>query len=319
MTWRTDVGNGGVRTTRERAFVVEAGGIRLAEFLAGHDASASRAITEGRVFVDRRRASSGDELLAVGAVVTVRGPRHERAGITVLQRHGGLVAVAKPAGIPTEPDRHGGSDSVVRLAAAALGVHPGALHAVTRLDRTVSGVVLLAHGAAARRDCVRWRIDGRISRRYLALSTCAPDPSAGVWDNPIRQGRFQSEAARPALTRFRVVALAPAGVVPKASAVALLALFPTTGRTHQLRIHAASASAPLLGDTEYGGPGRLTLGDGSVIRLDRVALHAARIEVLVPDETPWDVSAPTPEPMELWWQQLGGDPEAWSAALEVNA
>jgi 23S rRNA-/tRNA-specific pseudouridylate synthase len=93
----------------------------------------------------------------------------------------------------------------------------------------------------------------------------------------------------------------------------MLALEPVTGRTHQLRVHAAHANLPLLGDRSYGGPMRETMSDGRVLRFDRIALHAARV-ALRGDES-LILSAPVPVRLRAWWDALGGDPSAWDQAL----
>ncbi len=93
-----------------------------------------------------------------------------------------------------------------------------------------------------------------------------------------------------------------------------MAFGPATGRTHQIRVHAAHAGAPLLGDRAYGGRTRLTFATGRVLELRRIALHAAR--VVVPDERGEPVVARAPVPPELVdvWEALGGDPGAWEVA-----
>lgn len=305
------------RVRGDALWVVPTSGEHLGQFLHPLVPEATRLIGEGRVFVDGVRARSGGLLLTAGAVIAVSRPRVAAGKVDVLDRRGGLVAVAKPAGVPTEPDHRGGSGSVRRLAAVALGVRERDLHAATRLDKPVSGVVLLVVGTDARRDLERWRAEGRLVRRYLGLAAAAPRPSRGSWDDPIGR-RFSPRApTSPALTRYSTVAVAARGVVPGQLGVALLALAPTTGRTHQLRIHAAAGGAPLLGDPEHGGPRRLVLDDGSVVPLDRVALHAARLTLVLPDGPSWEITAPTPAPLRSWWARLGGDEEAWSKALTI--
>ena len=59
----------------------------------------------------------------------------------------------------------------------------------------------------------------------------------------------------------------------------MLSVEPITGRTHQIRVHASHAGAPLLGDRDYGGPTRWTLKSGKSVTLDRIALHCARVTV----------------------------------------
>jgi 23S rRNA pseudouridine955/2504/2580 synthase/23S rRNA pseudouridine1911/1915/1917 synthase len=115
----------------------------------------------------------------------------------------------------------------------------------------------------------------------------------------------------PALSRHATVARADAG----AQGWALLALEPVTGRTHQLRVHAAHAGAPLLGDRVYGGPSRVTLASGSVVVFDRIALHAARVRVPRADGSMLEVGAPVPPLLREWWQKGGGNDDAWDRAL----
>ena len=119
--------------------------------------------------------------------------------------------------------------------------------------------------------------------------------------------RTPSTAPRTAATRstprthYAVVALAPP--------YALLALSPVTGRTHQIRVHASHAGAPLLGDRAYGGPARATLPSGRVLAFDRIALHAARVTL---DGTV--IESPVPEKLRALWLALGGDGAAWEKA-----
>ncbi len=291
---------------------------RLDRFLTSLVPEASRLIEDGRVFVDGVRARSGCIGLQAGSVITLSRMRARTGAVELLGRRGGIVAVAKPAGIPTEPDHRGVAGSVRHLAAAALGVRERELHAATRLDLPVSGVVLLALGLSARRDLERWRAEGRLIRRYLALAAATPRPAAGCWDRPIGRRFAPGSAERGALTRYATVATAARGVAPGLPGVALLTLAPATGRAHQLRIHAAGGGAPLLGDLEHGGPGRCVRDDGSVLSFDQVGLHAARLTVLLPDGPPWEINAETPAPLRAWWAQLGGDEEAWSKGLTVD-
>jgi 23S rRNA-/tRNA-specific pseudouridylate synthase len=62
-------------------------------------------------------------------------------------------------------------------------------------------------------------------------------------------------------------------------AATLLWLEPETGRTHQLRVHAAAAGLALLGDRHYGGAPRIVLPDGSVHGARRTMLHCARVSL----------------------------------------
>jgi 23S rRNA pseudouridine955/2504/2580 synthase/23S rRNA pseudouridine1911/1915/1917 synthase len=98
----------------------------------------------------------------------------------------------------------------------------------------------------------------------------------------------------------------------------MLAVAPVTGRTHQIRVHAAHAGAPLLGDRAYGGPVRLTLPSGRVIEPGRIALHAARVVVPRPAGEPLVLSAPLPPELASLWSALGGEPAAWEVSLACD-
>ena len=62
----------------------------------------------------------------------------------------------------------------------------------------------------------------------------------------------------------------------------LVELRPTTGRTHQLRVHLSHLGAPVLGDVRYRGPRTLALADGTFARADRPLLHAAELRITHP-------------------------------------
>jgi hypothetical protein len=101
---------------------------------------------------------------------------------------------------------------------------------------------------------------------------------------------------------------------------ALLLLFPQTGRTHQLRVHAAHAGVPLLGDTLYGGPKRIVRPDGRVLTSRRVMLHCA--EVTIPDpsrsEPTLTFHSPLPHDMRQIWRALGGrEPDGLAATVAL--
>ena len=110
--------------------------------LAGADALA---VGDGRVFVGRKRVKRGDERVGAGDVVDVADPRAgEETEVRVLLRADDLVAVDKPAGVPTIADHAGAAHALVALTARALGVDAATLHPTSRLDRDVSGVVVFA-------------------------------------------------------------------------------------------------------------------------------------------------------------------------------
>jgi 23S rRNA-/tRNA-specific pseudouridylate synthase len=292
-------------------------GATVGEVLARAGADAA-AIADGRVFVDRRRVKAADEPLRAGEVLHVAPAQAAgSAPVRVLARADDLIAVDKPAGIPTIPDQSGTSHSLLALVATELGCAPERVHPTSRLDRDVSGVVVLAltREAAARLSAARAR--GDYERRYLAIAARAPEPPRGAWTAPVgraRDPRLRAVGGRDAAdarTRSACVACAGGGQE-------LLAAAPETGRTHQIRLHAAHAGAPLLGDRAYGGPARLVLPSGRVLEPRRIALHAARVAVPDARGARVVVASPVPAELEALWAALGGAPEAWQLALSCE-
>ena len=90
----------------------------------------------------------------------------------------------------------------------------------------------------------------------------------------------------------------------------LLAITPITGRTHQIRVHASFAKAPLLGDVAYGASARITSSTGAIRELDRIALHCAWVRLF--DDQPF--TATLPEELRDAWRALGGTDDAWDWA-----
>jgi 23S rRNA-/tRNA-specific pseudouridylate synthase len=281
------------------------------------------AIAEGRVFVGKRRALDASEPVTAGDDVTIADASRALApAVRVLKRGKGWFAVDKPAGIATIPDHGGASNALLPLAARAVGLDAARLHATSRLDREVSGVVVFATTPDAAARLKRARDEHAYVRRYVALAARAPGADEGTWDARIgrakdaRRREVNGRDATDARTHYAVVARAdgtsPASPErgPHQGQVALLALAPVTGRTHQLRVHAAHAGAPLLGDRVYGGPTRWTLAGGKVLTLGRIYLHAARVTI-----EGVAIDAAVPEEMRGTWGAIGGRENGWAEAL----
>ncbi|MEB2310314.1 MAG: pseudouridine synthase [Sorangiineae bacterium] len=282
-------------------------GASLAALLAELGEELPAALAEGRVFVAGRRASLSAAALALtaGTVVEAAAARSAPEGtVTLLGEAGGLVAAYKPPALPTEPDRAGRA-SVRQAVASKLGIAEERLHACSRLDVGVSGVVLFARTAQARRAVRAAHDAGALARHYVAIAQAAPAPPAGAWDAPL--------GGRAARTRYALVARG-AGVAPAAPPSALLAVEPASGRTHQIRLHAAGAGAPLLGDRAHGGLARITGASGSVAAIARVALHAAWVALEL-DGRALRFEAPAPRELAALWSALSGEPAALVRAL----
>jgi 23S rRNA-/tRNA-specific pseudouridylate synthase len=281
----------------------------VADLLERIGFAARAALNDGRVFVDGRRISDPSFALRAGNTLALyRGPSGTSTPVTIIEERNGIILALKPASLPTEPDRRG-YWSLRRAVSELVGCDESELHADSRLDFGVSGVVLLARGSAARHHLVWLRRQGKLVRRYFAIGGGQPRELRGTW---------MTEAAgdhRISKARYQVVA-----AVNRASqeAAVLLSIEPLTGRTHQLRIQAQAAGCPLYGDRAHGGSTRVTLNDGSVVEVRRVALHCQ--SVVLPDAhgSEWRVEAPVPLDLCALWEQLGGSSDAWRRAAEAR-
>jgi 23S rRNA pseudouridine955/2504/2580 synthase len=120
---------------------------------------------------------------------------------------------------------------------------------------------------------------------------------------------LDEEDGKRALTLYRVVERA-------GKRAAWLGLEPLTGRTHQLRVHAAALGTPILGDGKYGGPGAFLAGGGLSRKLH---LHARAIRMPRPGGGWIEVTAPLPDHMRETWRFLGFSEEAEGAGFLEGA
>jgi tRNA pseudouridine32 synthase/23S rRNA pseudouridine746 synthase len=143
---------------------------------------------------------------------------------------------------------------------------------VHRLDMATSGLVLFGRGAAAQRALSIAFAERQVRKRYEAVVAGLPADDAGEitlplaadWPNRPRQ-KVDAQAGKPSHTRWQVIARDPAAGTTR------LALWPLTGRTHQLRLHLAAVGHPILGDALYAPPAVLAASP-------RLLLHAAHLD-----------------------------------------
>jgi 23S rRNA-/tRNA-specific pseudouridylate synthase len=211
-----------------------------------------------------------------------------------------LLIVNKPPGLPTTAP---GADEpcLVRWVRDRFpDLRP---HATSRLDSQVSGLVTFALTGDANRRLLETRRAGTYERVYLGITVCQVPFDEGEWNwpisidpsNPKNRWAGSGRGEREALTRYQVAARTPSATV--------LRLMPATGRTHQLRVHAAKAGVPLFGDHSYQGDRRKVLPDGSVVTARRVMLHCARVSF-----PQMQFQAPVRPDMRRVWLALGGAP-----------
>lgn len=304
-------------------------GQRLDAFLACHFTDYSRvhlrrAITAGGVTVDGNggkpayRLRPGQRVAIVLPEIPREAPKPENIPLEVLYQDDHLVVVNKPPGMVVHPARGHWSGTL----ASALQYHfgpglstsggqtrPGIVH---RLDRDTSGAILVALSDQAHAKLAAQFQARSVEKEYFALVAGCPDRDRDFIDRRIgvhpRQRekmaiRRDDSSSRPAQTFYEVL--------ERFDGFAALRLLPTTGRTHQLRVHLNHIGCPVLCDRQYGGRSRITRGEirrdpeDTLVLLGRQALHARRLKFAHPQTgDPVEVEAPLPADMALVLSEL---------------
>jgi len=225
----------------------------------------------------------------------------------VLGQTAGVVAILKPAGLATQAPA--GVPSVEAWLRGRLhgGDDRGYVGVPHRLDRCVTGVVLMAATPRAARKLSRQFERRQVAKVYLAVVSAptaaarAPADTAVEWRDFIEkvpdEPRSRTTGAATATAREGVTVVRRLPASSPHDGAWLLHLEPQTGRMHQLRLQAAVRGLPIVGDELYGG---LPLEPGAA-RSRPVLLHAWRITYLDPDrDVPVTIEAPLPEHWPAW-------------------
>jgi tRNA pseudouridine65 synthase len=198
-----------------------------------------------------------------------------------LFREDELLGVNKPAGVPV----HGGrilTDQPETLLMMIRSHEGKVVHPAHRLDRPVSGVMILSGSKPMLAQLGREFENRQVRKCYLAVARGWTEPGGTISHPlyPARDDRKTNSVAREAVTRYQRIAQVeiPFPVHPyPASRYSLLALYPETGRRHQLRRHMKHISHHLIGDTTYGR-GEHNLMFREKFDCHRLLLHAWSLE-----------------------------------------
>ena len=201
-------------------------------------------------------------------------PEKEQADVDlpILYEDDDVIVVNKPSGLLTHA-KGGLSDEptvaeIIRpkTSFATDTDRPGIVH---RLDRDTSGLLIIAKNPESAAHLQRQFAERTAKKTYIAITDGKPKLNAAKIDLPI--GRNPSAPStfridpngKPAQTTYHVLA--------ENDAQSLVELKPTTGRTHQLRVHLSHLNAPILGDRVYGKSSDC-----------RMMLHAQKLEITLP-------------------------------------
>jgi len=287
-----------VATRRSFRVLSEHAGLRLDQAISIHLSDISRALarrvlSEGGVFVDKKRVKIAGRSVRAGQAIDVfvESERSSAATdapleLTVLLETADYVVVDKPTGMFSAPTP--ATDQKDVLAALdrrdkAAG-QSGEYFLVHRLDRPTSGLMLVAKNKGAAAHLSEQVAARRMKRRYEAFLLGSLTEEVSV-TTPVEQKEAHTDFA-PLRDR--------AGITWVSAELG-------TGRMHQVRIHATSLGMPVLGDSKYGR----SLARRAPLRPPRLALHAAELTFIDPS-TRQVIRLDCPMPPDLldYWKRL---------------
>ncbi len=277
-----------------------------------------RLIKAGNVEVEGRSGAAASLKVRPGNCIKVVVPPPKPSelhavelDLDVLYEDSHLIVINKPAGLVVHPGA--GSESVTLvhgllyhckdLSGIGGEERPGIVH---RLDRDTSGVMVVAKDNLTHAALSAQFKEGKTRKLYKALVDGRMGTTKGFIDLPIGRHPFNrkkmstiSRSGRPAQTRWELE--------QELAGASLLSVRIFTGRTHQIRVHLASAGHPVLGDNLYGGKKKIKGISGEELSIERQMLHAFSLSLHHPVlKKEMEFVAPLPNDMKDLIMALSG-------------
>jgi 23S rRNA pseudouridine1911/1915/1917 synthase len=253
---------------------------------------ATRLIEEGKVLVnDEAQLKAGYKLRPNDTVQINYDEAAQELipdiDLPVLYEDADCVVIDKPVGLLTHSKGSFNPEATVstwlrsRMRAMS-GERAGIVH---RLDRPTSGVMIAAKTPEALGWLQKQFSQRRVKKSYVAVVTGVMKEPEAIIDMPIERNPKKPQTFRvgnngkAAVTNYKVL--------KTDGKLSLVELKPTTGRTHQLRVHLERLGHPILGDTLYGGQ-----------PAERLFLHARSLEITLPSRERKTFEVPVPPEFE---------------------
>ncbi len=220
--------------------------------------------------------------------------------LEILQENAAFLVINKPPGLATQPDKTG-DDSLLKLAEEYCG---HALHVVHRIDRPVSGLVLIAKTAEAMTLISAQFQAKRVQKDYLAIVQNLPPQPSGTLVHFLKKNQVKNTSTvfdeeQPGTERAEL----RYQLLDSGKNYHLLHIQMVTGKHHQIRAQLAAMGCPIKGDVKYGA--RRSNQDRSI------HLHSWRLTFDNP-ATGERILLEAEPPQEVLWQALGPGKEGWS-------
>ena len=213
----------------------------------------------------------------------------------ILYQDNSILVCIKPAGV-LSTDEPGGVPELVRQ---TLGDPKACVRTVHRLDRVVSGLMVLARTPAAASKLSAQIREHDFGKTYLAVVHGEPDALQGTYRDLLRRDPAERKTyVTDRMAKGVQEAVLDYDVLGTRAELSLVRIYLQTGRTHQIRVHMASIGHPLLGDEVYG-PARQPFS------LEGQTLHAGVLGFIHPRTGEYvEFSAPLPAYFEELLEKL---------------
>jgi len=240
------------------------------------------------------------------------------AGLSIIFENDHFLVVDKPSGLLSIPDRYDlEKPNLIKL----LQLKYDDLFVVHRIDKETSGLVLFAKNSESHRLLSMLFESHEIEKRYVALTENCPMPESGIIDMPIAHSAFETgkmtihKKGKSSITYYKII--------ESFKHFCMLEVAPKTGRTHQIRVHLAAISCPILCDPLYGLRKELFIQDIKYRAkiadfeqerplLSRTALHASSLEFSLYDQN-YKIASPLPKDLKAVLNQL----RKWQSTLKL--
>lgn len=243
-----------------------------------------RVINNGNVIINSQVVKKPSYLLKGGEYIKIKLPEIKSSPlkplpvkIDVIYSDEHIIIINKPAGVLSQPSDYERQNTVVNGVMHRFGKlpyleNPDAQGLVHRLDRNVSGIMVLGKTKGALFDLYNQFKKRIVQKEYLAVVEGVIRQDRIVIETPIE---LYKKIWRAKVSKRGKKAITIVKVIKRLEGLTYVRIVPLTGRTHQIRVHLAYIKHPVLCDANYGY--RKVYEKGN-IKLCRLALHAHRLK-----------------------------------------
>ncbi|MHB1864662.1 MAG: RluA family pseudouridine synthase [Candidatus Saccharimonadales bacterium] len=255
--------------------------------------SAEKLIKDGYVLVNNQittkpsqKVSPEDKIEVTYNPVKVKIPTIK---LPILYEDDDVIVINKPAGILSHSKGSFNPEATVaswleKKYHGTLSNRSGIVH---RLDRQTSGVMIVAKNDKASQWLQKQFSTRKVAKTYMAIISGQLNLNQAIIDLPIERNPKAPQSFRVGASGKHSVT--EYSVLRSTNKSSLVELRPTTGRTHQLRVHLAYLGHPIVGDSIYKG-----------VPADRLYLHAKRLAITLPSNKRQVFDAPLPKEFKIY-------------------